>query len=421
MIKKIWQSATLKQSSITMIATVINGGLGALFYILAARFLGPEEFGVVAVSISFLTMISDIADLGVNTGLVKFVSFYSKKNSNKAYKFLKLGLEIKVAVFLIVGITGVIVSPFLAKMVFNKEQLTFPLQLAFLGLGGSLLFSYITSSLQSMERFIFWGSINILSNLLRLTLIILLFQGLVLNVNSTLLTYISVTFLAFFAGIFFLPFKEIISEKNEKSVFPEMFGFSKNVAIFIVISAVSSRLDTFIGAKLLTSFEIGIYAAANQLTSFFPQIISAIGVVVAPKFASFDSLSKMMIYFKKLLLLVTGISVLSLFIIPLGAFFIPLIYGSGYTQAFPVFAVLILAMIVFLISVPIHNAIIYYFGKSDIFIWISIGNLIIMAFGSYFLIQGFGLIGGAYAVLAGTVFNLIIPAIFFVHFTKPKL
>ena len=46
MLKSILATATFKQSQVTIVGTIINGVLGALFYIVLARFLGPSDFGI---------------------------------------------------------------------------------------------------------------------------------------------------------------------------------------------------------------------------------------------------------------------------------------------------------------------------------------------------------------------------------------
>ena len=94
-IRPLIKTATFRQSTITFSGTVINGLLGAVFYILVARFLGPSSFGLLMVAITLLTLISDIGDLGTDTGLVNFVGRNIKKKPLKAYRFLKLGLKIK--------------------------------------------------------------------------------------------------------------------------------------------------------------------------------------------------------------------------------------------------------------------------------------------------------------------------------------
>jgi len=105
-VKKISKTATFRQSGVTFAGTILNGALSAVFYILAARILGPASFGLLIVAIAALTLIADIGDLGTDTGLVRFVGKFAKNDLTKVKRFLKLGLEVKVAVLLIVLLLG---------------------------------------------------------------------------------------------------------------------------------------------------------------------------------------------------------------------------------------------------------------------------------------------------------------------------
>ena len=96
--KSIFATATFRQSGITFTGTLINGVLGAVFYILVARFLGPASYGLLAVTITVLTLVADIGDLGTDTGLVRFVGKFINTDKLKAYRFLKLGLKVKLLV-----------------------------------------------------------------------------------------------------------------------------------------------------------------------------------------------------------------------------------------------------------------------------------------------------------------------------------
>src|SRR3989344_4688058 len=101
MLKSILKTATFRQSSITFTGTVLNGFLGALFYIILARYLGPSDFGLITIALTTLVLIADIADIGTNTGLIRFVSSNLANDKNKAYRFLKLSLEIKLITWII--------------------------------------------------------------------------------------------------------------------------------------------------------------------------------------------------------------------------------------------------------------------------------------------------------------------------------
>lgn len=418
MLKTILSSITWKQSQITVIGTFINGTLGALFYILTARFLGPADFGLLIVSVTTLTLIADIADLGTNTGLVRFVSSHLNSNSEKAFKFLKLGLEIKLVIWLIVLIIGFYFSPYIANAIFKKKELLLPLRLVMLGVGGALFFTFTTSALQSFQKYFLWSSINILTNLLRLILIIFLFLNQQLNLTSGLVSYVLLPFLGFSLALLLLPTKQILTAKNELSVARQFFSFNVYVAVFTIIAAISSRLDTFLNTRLLTTEDIGIYGAANQLTQVIPQIVGALGVVAAPKFASFQSKAEMFVYFKKFQLMVLGLSVPIILAIPLSFYAIPLLYGEAYSKSIMPFIILLLAMIVFLISVPLHNSIIFYYGRSDIFVWVSIVHLLIIGFLGFFMITNYGVIGTSLTVVIGMLSNFLLPLAWFLFKVK---
>lgn len=413
MFQSILSTATFKQSQITVIGTIINGVLGAFFYILLARFLGPFNFGLLTLSVAALTLIADIVDLGTNTGLVRFVSSNIASSQEKAWRFLKLSLEVKFVVWILVMALGNVFSPFAADKIFNKPELTLPLRLVMLGVGGALLFSYATSSLQALQKYFTWSIVNISTNFLRLLFILILVFYQRLDFISGLLIYLLLPFFGFSLACIFIPIKKIFMVQKEFVVAKEFFRYNFWVALFTLIAAFSSRLDTFLSARLLTVQELGVYGVANQLVQVVPQIIGALGVVAAPKFAGFQTTEQMLTYFKKFQLMVLGFAFLGALVIFISPFMIPLIYGGQYKDAVLPFIILLLAMLVFLISIPLHSSIMYYFGKPQVFVWISIGHLLIIGLAGYLLISNYGVVGAAIAVLIGTVFNFLVPLTWF--------
>lgn len=412
-LKSIIGTVTFRQSQITIVGTIINGTLGAVFYILLARFLGPSDFGLMMVSITTLTLIADIVDFGTNTGLVRHVSESLSFDQEKSLKFLKLAIEFKLAIWLAVLLVGFFLSPFIAKILFNKEALVTPFRLVMIGVGGASLFSFASSALQVFQRYFIWSAVNIIINFLRIIFILLLFFSGNMNLSSGLISYIAMPFLGFSTTLLFLPISKILLVKQESSIAKQFVHYNLWVAVFTIIAAVSARLDTFLSARLLTSFEIGLYGAASQLVSIIPQLDSALGVVVAPKFASFQDNKQMLIYFKKVQFLVLGFAFLGILTIPLAVHLIPIIFGQQYAQVIVPFIILFIAMLIFLISLPIHASIIYYFAKPQVFVWVSAGHLLMIGFVGYFLISAYGVIGAAVSVLIGMIFNFLLPLIWF--------
>ena len=415
MFKSILSTATFRQSQITLAGTLINGGLGILFYFAMARFLGPLNLGLLTISIATMTLIADIADLGTNTGLVKFVAANLKDNKDKALRFLKLSLMVKFITWVVVLSIGFLLAPTIATNIFNKIELVIPLRLVMLGVGGVLLFSFATSALQAFQKYFIWSLLNVSTNFFRLVVILVFFAGSYLNLTTSLLTYITLPFFGFLFGLAFLPARKIFSAKNEFNLIGNFFKFNLWIAGFSIIAALSSRLDIFLSARLLSASEVGIYGLASQLVQIVPQIIGALGVVVSPKFAGFQNNKDMLTYFKKFQLLVLGVAAAGVLAIPFCVYLIPLIYGLEYTLSVGPFIVLLLATLVFLISIPTHNSIIFYFGKPEVFLWLSLFHLFLVGILGYFMISTYGIMGAAVTVFVGNIFNLLTPLIWFLN------
>lgn len=409
----ILKTRTVIDISISSAGTLINGLLGLLFFIVLARALGPGDFGLLVVSIATLTLISDIADFGINTGLINFVGRF-KTQSDQAYKYLKLGLESKVLLWILILPIGWFLAPVISTVIFQKIELTRPLQLVMIGIGGSLLFSFTTNALQSLGRYWQWSLVNILSNGLRLLMVVYLIIIGTLGLDQTIWVYIGILFFGFFFGLVFLPIK-FLTVKNESSVAKEFFHYNKWIAAFVILAAISSRLDTFISARLLPVQDLGIYGAALQLSSAVPQVVFAIAAAIAPKLASLTNDQQAIAYVKKLQLLVLAVALVGLLGVPISYLAIPWLYGADYQASILPFTILLIAQLIFLISIPTHQAVFYYFQKPSLFVSASVLRLVVTLIGGWMLISSFGILGAAVTVLVGSIVDFIIPFIWVIR------
>lgn len=415
----IIRSKTVAHAGITTSSTVLTGILGLLFYTIAARTLGPSSFGIFSVSIATLTLIADISDLGTDTGIVRFLGKFIKSDKDKALRILKLGMEIKVLISIVVILAGWFAIPFIAENILAKPELTIPLRLSLFGVLAAQLFSFSSHALQGVQKFWTWGIMNVGANVIRLLLIGLLFYLSRLSTMTVLAVYITSPLLGFMFGILFLPgFWKV---KDEKREIKEFLGYNKWVAGFTAISAVSSRLDTYFSTRLLNLSDVGIYSVSVQLSSIIPQIVFALAASVAPKLASFDTHEKAKVYIKKLQLFTLGLGTLGLLIgIPAAKFIIPVFYGPAYVQSVTYFIILMVSQVIFFISIPAHTAVIYYFSYPKLFVYISLGHLLITSTFGWYLISNFGVMGAAITVLIGSTFNFIIPFVWVVRRFKNK-
>lgn len=407
-IKTIFFTTTFRQSAITFSGTFLNALFGAIFYIVVARFLGPSSFGLFSVAIVSLNFIADVSELGTGTGLVNFVSRSIKSNLDRANKFLKLALKVKFIVWVFVFVLGFVTASFWSKNLLHKPELLSAFKIVAFGIGPLILFTFVLHALQAQQKFKDWSVIQVSLNVLRLSMLVLLFWLGFLTIENTLLIYIAVPALGFLFGLRYLP-KGLFNAKDEMSIAKEFFTYNKWVALFSMIAALSSRLDIFISARLLTSVDLGYYSAAQQMVKIVPQIVVALGTVIAPKMAVQKGILELKSYIKKTQALVIGLSFLGLLCIPFVLFLIPFLFGPEYVPSGSIFIILLLAMLTFLISLPIHNAVIYYFSYPKLFFYVSIGHLLLVGSLGWYLTQRYGVYGMAFSVLAGSFLNFIIP------------
>ncbi len=407
-ILSIARTKTFYQSSYVSFATLINGLLGFAFYTLMARFLDTSSFGIFSVAIVFVGLIADIANIGTDTGIINFVGRYIRDEKDKALQFLKLGLVTKMIVATIVVLVGWFTVPYVANSVLTKPELLIPLRLALIGAAATMLFSFAMSSLQAIQRFFVWGAVNIFANAGRLVLAYILFLAGTLTVVSGLDAFTITLLVGFLFSFLFLP--KFLGAKNISSIYSEFFKYNRWIATFTLIGAFSSRLDTFLVTKYMSLSDVGIYSVALNLTSIVAQIVGAIATVVAPKLAGFETNAQAIKYLKKVQLFVSVLAILGILVgLPIGYFVINKFYGDSYLGSFTPYVILIISQAIFLISIPVHTAVIYYFSYPKLFFYISIIHLFIIGIGGHFLINTIGITGAAIIVLIGNVSNLLIP------------
>ena len=68
-------------------------------------------------------------------------------------------------------------------------------------------------------------------------------------------------------------------------------------------------------------------------------------------------------------------------------------------------------MLIFLISVPVHNAVLYYFSFPKLFLFTSTVRFFVVLLLGWYMIGVYGAMGAAISVLAGSVLDLAIPGI----------
>ena len=315
-------SGSLLLSSGNLLATAISA-IGSIFI---ARLLNPEEYGLIGIALIFPLMISDLADLGFSSALVRFSSM---KNSEK---YLGTGFIFKLfssficglIIFMLAGPFSILLArPYIASMLRILAIYTF----------SYTLFSALTCTFIGLGEYWKYALLVTIQNLLRCSIsIFMILIG--FGVYGVIWAFSISYGLSLTIAIPFLTKRAKLLEFNP-SAFKEMFSYSLPLYVPILLGAPIGQYFNMLIAWFATNEEIGNLRVAQNLLT--PLSVVGAGVSTA-LFSSFPLLLnedyKLKDAFRKATFY-TSIIIpsISLAIAVFSTHLTLLIYGHAYTLA----------------------------------------------------------------------------------------
>lgn len=393
-IKGLFLTDTGKDVSIVFAGTIINALVGGVFFILAPRILGPAQYGLFAVAVSTGVLIAGLANLGIDTGILRFIKV---GNDQSNQRILKLALQAYITIGLIIFVLGFLVAKPLATILGNSN-LVLLLRIAFSGTIFLLLTDFFVATLQSRRQFLKASLVNIISNVARLLIIVIAAYLFTLNVYFLTSLFFFVTIVSVIIGKIFVPL-DFLKAKDHLKEFKNFFSYNSWIAASLAISSIP--IDNYLLIKFAGPVATGIYAAPFKILSIVDQLSGNFSRVLASRFSSFDTDEKAIDFAKKsypIVLVVGGCFLAgSLLATPI----IKLLLGNQYLDSIVVFRIIALASILsFATSIPV-SIIAYYFGKSKVAFTITCIIILVWSLASFILIPRYHELGAAAAYLIG--------------------
>jgi O-antigen/teichoic acid export membrane protein len=399
-------------SFVVFIGIFISKLVSYLYKVLVARNFGLEIYGVFSLALMVSGFFVSFFSLGLQNGLLRYISFYRGKNQPEKIKSIIFFSSI---LTFVVGLFAAVLlflsSEFIAVTLFHTPALTVFLQwfAVFLPIFiFSGFFHVITLAYEKLEWYSFIG--NILSPLVQL-----IFLGIfiILGINSEgiPLSYnlgIVAVFLAAFLvskykikKIFEKPNKNL---KDKKILHKELLLYSIPMMFLGLVTSIFSWVDTFTIGYFKTASEVGLYNAALPLSLFLliaPGLFLQLFLPVITKeyskknFVLIKNLSKQLGKW----IFIFNLPVLIIMILFPGAV-INLLFGPEYIQAEN--ALRFLSIGVFFFSLlQISENLLSMIGKSKrILLNLSIAT-VINAILNVILIPKYGIDGAAFATMIG--------------------
>lgn len=413
--KRLVFSRTAKDTSVLFLGNAISSLFGIAFTILAARLLGPENWGIVVAVMSLVAILVAYGDLGLSSGLFRFVSkLWNKGDKSKARVMQNSIFSLRVISALILMAILVLTSRWIAPFFFKIDNPMIAV-LGAIGLFGALLIDFQIATFQSKS---YWRRASIfiaLTNFIRLLFLFLLITWGKLNILSLLSVFFCSSLLSLLLS-FYYERPTFSLKKVWKQNFRKIADFSSWMGINRIVGATTSRMDVLLLLQLATSFETGILGSARQLANGIPIFIGSFATVIAPRFASYEK-DDLKSFFRKTVLL----SIIISFGVGLGIIAAkPIIslFGPKYTASISVFRWLLVAMIPFALATPAVNSLIYSFHKPKIIALLSIFQFPFVFFGNIYFIQRMGVFGPVLMLGLWNLSTLFVTYSFAWHFFR---
>lgn len=297
-----------------------------------ARLITPEEYGVLAIIMTFITFFSNLLEMGWGSAVIQ------KREINT--KFLSSIFYINIILGIVIGGSFYIFSYYFISFYYNSDiykilgkYLFFHLFVLGLGIVPKALLArqkkFRENAYISLISSVLSGIVGIILAYYHFSYYSLIYQGILLNLFIFIFSY---KISKFKLGLEF-------SYKELKSV----FGYSSYTFLFNFINYFSRNLDNILIGKYMGTFSLGVYDRAYKLMVYPLSILThVITPVLHPVLARYQD-DKERIYFEyiKIVKVLANLGILvSVVLFFSGREIILILYGKNWENVTPIFKIL---------------------------------------------------------------------------------
>jgi O-antigen/teichoic acid export membrane protein len=389
------QGGSLKARSargalILAIGTFFERGMGLVRNMILARMLAPKDFGLMAIVLSVLVVLSSLTDIGVQQSIIRH-----PEGNKKEYLNIAWWVQVVQAAGLFIAVF--LIAPAICRF-YGKPELLNLLRVSFV----VVIFGGFTSPclylLDKELRFVkalclmqgsslFGTAVAIILAFYMQSVWILVIAQLVQTGVQCLLSHI------------LCPFRPML--KIDRRYLKEVLSFGRGMAGLSFLTALSLQTDVFVLGKMLPSEQVGMYALALSLAQqpmlFFARTI---GRVLFPAFAEKQDDKRALCS-----AVVRILKSILLFGVPLAIFtalasktILSIVYGAKYSVVSVPFALLCFAML-FYVQAIVLSSVYFAVGQLHLHRRYLILLLFLMLSLIYPGIKLFGLAGAAGVLL----------------------
>lgn len=396
-------------TTVIFLSTFIGLGLNYIYGVFLARWFGASDFGVYSLGLSIFGILSVLSVMGLDNAALRFVPRVSDGERMQLFdKLFLLGLCVSVIVFFVIYSA----TSLIAINLYNSYRLADILVFFALAIPSYSASSICLSFLQSVHdvqvRMVIKYIVEPVLKVLLTIAFILLGYKLEGAVISFLIASWSILALGFIAvkargG-------KCEDEKKVSIRYGDIISYSVPIVIGMVFTIVSSKSDFIILGYLVSSVQLGIYAAALQTSAITAIVLQSVESILIPYIS--EAVNSLDIARLKTLY---HLSLRMAYVIAMPLFLVFILYPMDVLRLFgnefvsAEMCLILLAIGQFLnIATGSANAVLLMLSKTKVVMINSILNGCALVGMNLILIPKYGIIGAAVSMLISTLFvNLL--------------
>ncbi len=384
----------------------------AFTQIILARYLGPFEYGIFTIGWTLFRMVSTIAPLGLDQGVIKFASQISNPKSLPG--FYRQAAKLALISGFLIGILFFYLSPWISNQIFLSTELTQIIRLFAVVYPVVSILKVISSSTLNLKTVKYVILVDEFIQPLSNFLLVIIFLTLGFRLNGM----VAVSGFSFVIALMFslIFFKKLFPERsNEPSgmTFAQLISFSLPSSFGIIFSILITLNDRILLGIFRPENEVGIYQAVGLFSLIFITLLSSVKTIFAPLISHLLSAGERE---KSIQLFRTSTKWTLYLCVPFFLVFllysqelVTVIFGSEYLSGAPVLVLLVLGQIANMVTGPVDHFLIMAGYQKDWFVTSLIGFIFNIC-ANLILIPMAGLFGAAIS-LSVTMFFLYLAGI----------
>lgn len=399
------RTQTAKSSAVIFSGSIVAAVMSFVVAFVASRLLGPDDYGRLATANALVVIMVGVTDFGISTALVKFTSERLRDKAQVAAFFQSaFKLELGLAFIMLLALP---LTPFWARGL-GGPAMELPILMGLIASICLSLGAYANAVLQSYQRFNTMAVVNIAGATLRAGLVVGVALVAGLTLVQALVINVVVAVFGLVVGLLVVPRTGVkASGLAQQQALGQMLHFGKWLVVSYSLNAIISRLDVVMLAHFRPAADVGHYAAALQLASVMPLLISSLTTVLIPKVTALPA-DQLGSYLRKVLF---GAGVAAAGLVPVIVLAKPLIllvFGHEYEAAVLPFQLIMTSFLITLFINP-PSLLFYRWNRPKILTYMNVVTSAVLVGLFWVLTPLWGPIGAATALLI----NVVVAALLF--------